>query len=321
MSQEPSNILNVIRACAAGDQQARRRFQEEYGEDIYHFPAKIYGLPLERAGDFYLYVFDRNRIFSRLETFQGLNRIQFRTFLSYYVLKSLFLEWLRAEKEVATISRHALHGDVVESSIASESVLNHGSLVDDEQGSTQGERRRNEPWDSLSAEERLDLKLLYLIECELAPEDIRLLSNISGRSILDTLALVAEVREALKRKDEKAAHLRNELDMVWGWIVRRQQGLQEIDEKILLMKETRNFAGQQQLLGQRAILERSLVKRYQQRDRILQEIRNLKLTTSYKDIARLLNMTVGTVGSRIFRLRRQLIWEVREKRGPQERAL
>lgn len=33
MSQELSNILNVIRACATGDLQARQRFQEEYGED------------------------------------------------------------------------------------------------------------------------------------------------------------------------------------------------------------------------------------------------------------------------------------------------
>ena len=83
MTQERADIRAFLATCASGDKAAQRSFQEEYGGDIYNFPVKIYGVPLEEAGDFYLYVFDRDRIFSRLKTFEGRNNIQFKTFLSY----------------------------------------------------------------------------------------------------------------------------------------------------------------------------------------------------------------------------------------------
>ena len=104
MRQDNVGLCAFLNACAAGDTIARRHFQETYGEDIYNFPVKIYGTPIEEAGDFYLYVFDKDRIFIRLKTFEGRNSIQFRTFLSYYVLKHLFVEWRRTRKEIETIS-------------------------------------------------------------------------------------------------------------------------------------------------------------------------------------------------------------------------
>src|SRR5262249_6500762 len=104
MSQPIEDIFELIRACAAGDAPARRQFQDEYGEDIYYFPVTLQGLPLEKAGDFYVYAFDHDRIFTRLLTFAGRRKIQFRTFLSFFVLKSLFFDWLRTLKEIDTIS-------------------------------------------------------------------------------------------------------------------------------------------------------------------------------------------------------------------------
>jgi hypothetical protein len=62
---------------------ARRAFQDEYGALIYNFPIKIGGLPEEDAGDFYLFVFEHDRLFLHLRTFQGRNNIHFRTFLSF----------------------------------------------------------------------------------------------------------------------------------------------------------------------------------------------------------------------------------------------
>ncbi len=38
MTQEPADLLQFIHACCSGDGEARRRFQEEYGEDIYNSP-------------------------------------------------------------------------------------------------------------------------------------------------------------------------------------------------------------------------------------------------------------------------------------------
>src|SRR5713226_922580 len=111
MSQPILDIFELIRACEAGDALARRRFQDEYGKDIYYFPVKLHGLPVEKAGDFYVYVFDNDRIFTRLLTFEGRKKIQFRTFLSFFVLKSLFFDWLRTLKEIETIPSEARERD------------------------------------------------------------------------------------------------------------------------------------------------------------------------------------------------------------------
>src|SRR5215831_16958676 len=112
MNQSISDILALIRACAVGDVSARRQFQDEYGEDIYYFPVKLHGLPLEKAGDFYVYAFDHDRIFTRLLTFEGRKNIQFRTFLSFFVLKSLFFDWLRTLKEIDTVSAETYETDL-----------------------------------------------------------------------------------------------------------------------------------------------------------------------------------------------------------------
>src|SRR4029434_6757933 len=81
---DPDDVHELVRCCAAGDGAARRAFQDRFGEDVYNFPVKIYGVSAERAADFYVYVFEADRIFTRMRTFEGRNGIQFRTFLAYY---------------------------------------------------------------------------------------------------------------------------------------------------------------------------------------------------------------------------------------------
>ena len=66
----------------------------------------IPGGPLseEAAGDFYLYLFEQGRIFRRVQSFAGKNAIQFETYLSYYMLRDLCLEWVRTTERVDVIS-------------------------------------------------------------------------------------------------------------------------------------------------------------------------------------------------------------------------
>jgi RNA polymerase sigma factor (sigma-70 family) len=321
MAQDNAEVKDFLNACASGDLSARRRFQEEYGEDIYNFPVKIYGAALEEAGDFYVYVFDRDRIFTRLKTFEGRNSIQFHTFLSYYVLKHLFLEWRRTQKEVDTISLQTPLGTPGEEDRTLEDVL-PGDLPAESVESE--EREIGEPakiWNVLTPEERLDTKLLSLLECDLTPEEVRLLAKISGRSVRETVGLVAEIQDGLKQKDEKVARLRDELDSVWGWILLRQKELQEIEKKIRPLMNIEDGTDREKLLAQKQELDQAVAKRYRQRKRIIQEIQTYKLTTPYKDIAQLLNLTVGTVCSRIFRLRERLVREFGERGVTEVHAL
>ena len=302
--------IYFIAACVSGDADARLRFQEEYGEDIYNFPIKIYRLPEDEAGDFYLYVFENERIFTRMRTFEGRNSIQFRTFLSYYVLKHLFLEWQRTRKSIETISLSTpIDASSGGESRTLEDVLPNRSHLEPETEELAAAGSTSAIWSSLTPEERLDLKLLSLSDYELDPDDIRLLAQLSGRSIIDSMSVVAEVQTSLRRKDAKLTRLDDELDSVWGWILLRQKELQQIQEKLLLLKAQGNALDQLPLQQQQEEVEQALTKRYQQRARILEELRRSKMTTPYKDIARLLNLTVGTVSSRICHLRQRLMQE------------
>jgi RNA polymerase sigma factor (sigma-70 family) len=286
---DPDDVRELVRGCAAGDGAARRAFQDRFGEDVYNFPVKIYGVSAERAADFYIYVFEADRVFTRMRTFEGRNGIQFRTFLAYYVLRSLFLEWQRGTRELDTESL----GDDEPAAGVTEPIAVADADV-------------TAAWEGLSPEERLDLKLLSLLEHPLGPDDVGLLARLSRRSIEETVAVVAEVEAGLRKRDVELARLRDQLDSVWGWIVLRRGELQETRERLRLMGSNRGSTTAQRLEERRAELEAAIEKRMRQRERLLEEIRSFKMTTPYKDIARLLDSAVGTVCSRIFRLRQRL---------------
>lgn len=313
MRQDNTDISGILTACAAGDTAARRHFQEKYGEDIYNFPVKIYGIPIEDAGDFYLYIFDQGRIFTRLKAFAGRNRIQFRTFLSYFVLKNLFIEWQRTHKGIETISLHTPIGDSDDGSTTLEDILPESVAVDVTSSDEVVMEITHKTLHALAPEEQLYLKLLSLVEYHLMPEDICLLAKVAGRTVHDTLMLLAEVQDNLKRRDEKVAHLCDELDSVWGWIVLRQKELHDINEKLRSLSTVENIFATERLLTQKLTLERTLAKRIGQRERLVEGLRTYKLTTSYKDIARLLNTTTNSVYSCIFRLRERLAREFGER--------
>ena len=311
MSRNSGDLSAFLNACASGDQNARLSFQETYGEDIYNFPVKIYGTPREDAADYYVYVFDRDRIFLRLRTFEGRNHIQFRTFLSYYVLKHLFMEWQRTCKEIDTISLQTLINDHHEGQRTLEDLL-PASVATEPSHHQPSATLPIDLLDSLTPEDCLLLKLLSLLEYQLSPADVRLLAAVSQRTIHDTLTVLADVQYNLKRKDTKVTRLYDELDTVWGWIVLRQKELYELHKQTPAFSILENIVDKEQRRVQQQALEHALAKRFRQRERLIEELRTYKLTTPYKDLARLLNVTIGTVASRLFRVREQLTRRISE---------
>ena len=293
----------LVRACADGDVEARRRFQERFAEDVYNFPVKIYGLPPDKAADFYVYAFERDRIFTRLRTFEGRGGIQLRTFLAYHVLRALFLDWQRTDRELDTVSLQTPLGDDAGGRTL-EDVLAAPADEGAEEAATGDDAAAL--WESLSPEERLDLKLLSLLEHELTPDDVRLLAKVAKRSLEETGALVAEVQGALQARDARVGQLRAELDSAWGWLELRRRELQQTSNRLRQMEAEPDSPARQRLAERERELRMAIEKRSQQHARTLEELRSYKVTTNYKDIARLRNSTVGTVCSRIFRIRQRL---------------
>jgi hypothetical protein len=140
---DPDDVRELVRGCAAGDGAARRAFQDRFGEDVYNFPVKIYGVSAERAADFYVYVFEADRIFTRMRTFEGRNGIQFRTFPR--VLRAA--EPLHRVAAGKPRARHRLAGRRRAGGRVAEPIPEADADV-------------TAAWEGLSPEERLDLKLL-----------------------------------------------------------------------------------------------------------------------------------------------------------------
>ena len=69
---------------------------------IYSYPINVYRVRSDEAGDFYVFAFDRGRLFRRLRTYEG--RAPFRAYLFGFVLDDLVLEWKRTQRTLDTVS-------------------------------------------------------------------------------------------------------------------------------------------------------------------------------------------------------------------------
>src|SRR5262249_56063139 len=114
-------------------------------------------------------------------------------------------------------------------------------------------------WAALAPEERLDLKLLSLLEYDLDPADLRLLARLAGRPLDETRALVEEVQRDLRRKDVRLAALAAELDSTWGWLALRRRELEKTDEELRL-RGAAGAAGDR-LAARRRTLEAAIARR------------------------------------------------------------
>jgi RNA polymerase sigma factor (sigma-70 family) len=296
----------LLRSCVGGDADSRVQFQNIFGGLIYNYPMKMFNLPSDRTADFYIYIFENDRIFRRIKSFEARNDAQFTTYLQFYVLRDLFLEWRRGQKEPDTISlATAVSSGSGNSSSTLEDVLSDPR--DTIEKSLDAESQALEfkaLFEKLDPERKLLLKLLHLAEFDLSPQEIRLLCKKSGRSYRDVIFDLEEIRTRLQKKDEQFSNIQARLESVYGWILLYQKELGKISERLSsLTEDSQQFA---EMRRQKAELERKLEWRYRQRSQTLRQAKQFRVTTPYKDIARLFNAPIGTICSLVARTRTEV---------------
>lgn len=308
MSETEAELKEMVRSCLRGDWDARVRFQHLFGEDIYKYPMTVFRVPKDKAADFYVYAFENDRIFRRLAGFEGRNRAHFKTYLGRYILHDLFMEWQRSRNEPDTVSLET----PVQGSASGERVKTLQELIGDPKNSIE---TLNESPDEtapvknvfagLDAEKKLILKILHIGEFDLSPQEIRFLCKKSGRTYREVVTLVEETRAVLSRKDEKMAFLQDQLESVFGWILLYQKELAKIEQTLNFL--TAGSSKYNELSREKEELERKLAWRYRQQQQVLEKTRQFRITTPYKDIARLLNVPLGTVCSLVGRIREEIL--------------
>lgn len=287
---------DLIRQCLDGDLDAARIFQEHYGELIYGYPIRVYRMPAEEAGDFYVFAFDRGRIFRRVRSFEG--RAPFRAYLLGFVLDDLVLEWRRGIRTIETVSIETL-GELPGRSDSPEDGLDDG----DEQAVDRSVL--SELLAALEPSKSVVMKLLYVEDYELKAAELRYLAEVSGRPIPDVLSRVDQLRATVREREAGLKRMEDSLDAVQAWIQLYERRLQRIRDDLGSVPPASTAA--ERLNEEQTELERKIGRRRQQRAKLLAQAQRRKVTAPYKDIAELLNTSVGNVGSQIARLRRELM--------------
>ena len=182
----------LIGRCLSGDAAADRQFQQEYGELIYGYPIRVYRLPAEEAGDFYVFAFDRGRIFRRLRTFEG--RAPLRAYLLGFVLDDLVLEWKRGGREIETVSIETL-GELPDTQAAANLQMN------DSTGGEEHHPNLSELLARVDPGKAVVMKLLYVEDYEFTPTELRHIARLSKRSVRDVVSAVDNLRATVRERE------------------------------------------------------------------------------------------------------------------------
>jgi len=280
----------LIRRCLDGDPDAVGEFQAVYGELIYGYPIRVFRIAADEAGDFYVFAFDNGRIFRRLRTFEG--RAPLRAYLLGFALEDLVLEWKRGEREIETVSL-----DVLGEMPAEEQ---NGALT----GSVDARDTLRELLSAVEPSKAVMMKLLHIEDYELSPSEVRHVSTMSGRPVTDVITGLDQLRNTVREREAALKHLEDSLDAVHAWIQLYERRLRRIGDDLASLPPTSSAAAR--LREELDELTRRIERRRVQREKLLDRAQRRKVTAPYKDIASLLNTTVGNVGSQIARLRQEL---------------
>ncbi len=297
---ETQETLDLIRRCLSGNREAAVSFQDLYGELIYGYPIRVYRVPPDEAGDFYVFAFDRGRIFRRVRTFEG--RAPFRAYLLGFVLDDLVLEWKRGMREIETVSLESL-GELADPSSA-DRAEQEGEVSDMDMDRV----AMRELLADLSTPKAVVMKLLYVEDHEFDPTEVRYLSQVSGNPIPEVMDRIEGLRATVREREAGLKKMEDALDAVQAWIQLYERRIQRINEDLTALPPTSGAA--ERLREERTQLSRKIERRRTQRTKLLAQSQRRKVTAPYKDIASLLNTSIGNIGSQIARLRRELMTKI-----------
>jgi RNA polymerase sigma factor (sigma-70 family) len=293
--REAREARELIGRCLSGDPGAVQQFQQKYGELIYGYPIRVYRTAPEDAGDFYVFAFQNGRLFRRLRTFEG--RAPLRAYLLGFVLDDLVLEWKRGERKVETISIEGL-GEFPDTTPSN-------ATGADQALRPVGQESLDGILATVSPAKAVVMKLLYVEDYELKAADVNYVAEVSGRGVPDVIAAVARLRATVREREAGLKKVEDAIDAADAWIRLYERRAVRITDDLGSIPPTTGAA--LRLRAELAQLEQKIERRRQQRARLMTQAQRRKVTAPYKEIAMILNTSVGNVCSQIARVRREVM--------------
>jgi len=119
---------------------------------------------------------------------------------------------------------------------------------------------------------------------------------------------IDRLRSTVREREAGLKRMEDALDAVQAWIQLYERRVQRISDDLAALPPTSMAA--ERLREERVQLERKVQRRRQQRGKLLAQAQRRKVTAPYKEIASMLNTSIGNIGSQIARLRRELLTKV-----------
>ena len=245
-------------------------------------------------GDFYVYLFEHDRLYRRLRSYEG--RAHLGPFLRGYALPDMFNQF-RAMVKKETLETVSLDADGPRQPSAA-------TASDVRESDPDGAERCTDLFAQLGPEKRLLIKLLYIEDCALEPDEIQVLAKQSHRSVREVVELIEQARESVRQRELGRQRKIQEAESAAQWILQYERRLAVIAGGLVNVPP--GSASAEQLCEEQAGLERKRTWRQQQRAHALEASRRASVTLRYREIAHLLNVPVGSVSAQVTRLRQEL---------------
>ncbi|MBP7284542.1 MAG: sigma-70 family RNA polymerase sigma factor [Leptospiraceae bacterium] len=278
LSQE--EIFTLVQSCATGNQESLKKFFEEFSEDIYNFPIRVFHLEEDDASEFFIYAYERLKSGKRFHTFVG--KSGFKTWL-YTVLRNMLIDWKRNKRELKIVSSVKVNSEGVEYY----SIENEPDTKFDRQKEADSVSEKfRELLTEIKMESRIIFKLAYIYYMNLDADEIEYLLEKTGLSKEELQKEIISIRDILSDKEIQSLQSEEKIASLYMNILELKQ-LQEKEKPIVFNDNLPNYDK----------VQISIQKKYEQRRKLIEKKSkgNFITRTPYRVIAKILNIPEGSV--------------------------
>ncbi len=300
--QDPIDIANkeeikkLVQSCSEGDEVALKKFFEDFSEDIYNFPIKVFHLDSDAASDFFLYAYERLRDGGRFRSFQG--RSSFRTWF-YTVLRNLVIDWMRTIREVNTVNFGKSDDSGGEFRMI-ENTPDPRTLPDNRDIGLLNQFQ--EELSGLNIELRVVFKLSYIYYLDLELDELDFICERSGRKPAEVMSYLADLKNELAEKELKNIGSEDKITSLYISILELKSKREKYQTNLESGAES-TLPGDSQEVFELAKINRAIKKKYMQREKLLEkkEKGHFIVRTPYKYITEMIGIPEGSVSVQMMR--------------------
>lgn len=301
-SERDERIGQLLPDIRKQNPDALAAFFEDFSDDIYNFPMRMFRFNEDEASEFYLYAFEHLRDGRKIASFQG--KAKFTTWF-YAVLRNLTIDFLRSQKDKMRFTTY-LKAD------ASGKMVDAIESVSDPRDQNTFEETLFEQFNaslvSLALPQRVLFKLAYAWYFELDSTEIDYLCDLHKASAAQILPRLQELKKVAHEKSVEVRDLEEKLTANFQGISVLETRIEnffrenpDIDKRRESWSE--NFfstAVPPQVID---MIQSLMKKKKKQQSLLLHQKKSLlSIRVPYKDLGDLLQSTQGVLSVQLIRI-------------------